>query len=466
MSEPSAPEARKGVPLLIDEKEGRVEIYLRGLPAGVTAVTVARPGPDGPRTPRDRKQRVNPKEVDLIPRESVTAFEPPHGLSKRDLIRVLRTGSMKHWSTIESEFGDQAWSLAVSLIRAGAVAVRCDVVNRLDYQPKSWRLSASWAELANDLLEELEEKPDPDDLRAELTALMACVPKLQPERALLQAAEAGSALTVPQGTAVGTDSWTVYEAAIRAACIWWPSESTGQRFTAKELAALSFRSSKAWTTARRQGFANLVGMAFDQAVDESDTEVRVRGPLVWRMGGVAADAATCRPWVSLPANGVRLLGDVECKAVGVFLVENEDTFQRVCETTDLPDRWLCIWGQGYASPGLTALLRSFSPLPIAAWGDLDAHGIQIISDLTTRVGREIRPVAMDAEIYAGGIKYKQDEKKKADNLTLAKRLCDTAPEALRPLAETIVDHNGDGCEQETLYALIPELASRLAEIVH
>lgn len=464
VSEAAVAKTRKGVPLRINELEGRVEVYLHNLPVGVTAVTIPRPGADGPRPPRDRKQRLNPKEVDLIPASPVPAFEPPHGLSKRDLIKVLQTGSYKKWATVEAEFGERAWSLAVALIRAGAIALRCDVVNRLDYRPNSWRLSASWAEVAGDLLEELQDKPDPDQLRATLVDLMAEIPELASERAQLAAQTVGTPLVVPRNTAVKTDRWTVYEAAVRAACTWWPYQGTDRRLTAKELAALAFRSSKAWTTARRQGFTNLIGVPFDQAVDESDTEVRLCGPLVWYVRGVAADASRSRPWVSLPANGLRLFGEVECTAIGIFLLENEDTFQRVCETTQLSERWLCIWGEGYASPGLTALLRALPALPIAVWGDLDAHGIQIITDLISRVGRHIHPVNMDAQSYIDGIKYKQDEKKRAENLALAKRMCREAPAELRPLAQAIVEHSGDGCEQETLYELIRELPGLLEQL--
>lgn len=454
--------SHKGVSLLIDETEGRAEVFLNDLPLGVTAVTLPRRVKGVPRLPRNQRQRLSPVEVDLVPSGPVPAFQPPAWLLKRDLIKVLQTRSLKHWATVEGEFGDRSWDLAVALVRAGAIAVRCEVLAPLGYRPISWRLSASWAELAAGLLDELQGKPDPDKTRDELISLMAPVPRLAGERQWLGELAAGKPLTVPPLTAVGTDAWTVYEAAIRAACVWWRETANGRRLTAKELAAIAFGNSKAWTAPQCQGFANLVGLPFDQAVDEPDTEVRLRGPLVWRLGGVAADAARSRPWISLPANGIRLLGDLNCAAKGVFLVENEDTFQKVCEATDLAERWLCIWSKGYASTGLTALLRFLEHLPIAVWGDLDAHGIQIVSDLTKRVGRYIQPVGMDVDAYVRGIKYKQEEKKRVENLALAKKLRKSAPVELQALAQAIVDNSGNGCEQETLYAeMIPVLATRL-----
>ena len=67
---------------------------------------------------------------------------------------------------------------------------------------------------------------------------------------------------------------------------------------------------------------------------------------------------------------------IDCSAVGVFLVENEDAFAQVCKLPDVAEQWLCIWGAGYAAHGLAAFLKAMAPLPVAAWSDLDAHGIR------------------------------------------------------------------------------------------
>ncbi len=74
---------------------------------------------------------------------------------------------------------------------------------------------------------------------------------------------------------------------------------------------------------------------------------------------------------------------------------------------------------------------------------------------------------MDVDAYIGGKKYIQDEKKRAENLALAKDLVSSASVELRLLAQAIVEHGGDGCEQETLYeSILPELPSRLDHIEH
>jgi Uncharacterized protein conserved in bacteria C-term(DUF2220) len=457
---------RHGVPLLISELEGRVEVYLHNVPRGIAAVTVPRPGSAGPRTPRDRKQRLNPREVDLIARKPVAAFQPPKDLTAADLIKVLRTRAFKQWSTIEAEFGDRAWDLTVILVRAGAVALRCDVVDRLNYAPKSWRLTEAWAELAQDHLDELRGRPDPDLRRAELVQLMNEVPQLAQEREWLKSIPDGAPLVPPRQTAVNTDRWTVYETAIRAARVWLPHSGTERRFTVKELSALAFNNSKKkWTAPQCLGFANLVDAPFDRAIDQTETEIRLSGPLSWYMNGVVADAAHSRPWIGLPANSVRLIGTLECSATGVLLVENSDTFEAVCTKTVVNERWLCIWGKGYASPGLVALLQTFTSIPLAIWGDLDAHGINIIVDLIDRVGRHIVPVAMDVDAYRTGKKYFQEDKKRAENLDLARHLVTSAPAELRQLAAAIIKAGGDGCEQETLYeSMLPELPSRLDQI--
>jgi hypothetical protein len=461
-SEPSSA-PRRGVPLLISADEGRAEVYLRNMPEGTKAVTVPRSGADGPRVPRDRKRRINPTQVDLVAKAPVPAFAPPPELTRAELIKVLRTKAFRQWSSTQKDFGERAWEIVTALVRAGGIALRCDVVNGLDYVPKSWRLTQPWADLAEDQLNELLGRTDPDILRAELIQLMESVQELTYERGLLLAVPEGSTLVVPAASCTGTDRWTVYEAAIRAASVWWPRTASGERMTAKELAAIALRGSKNWSTARMQAFANLIGTPFDLAVDQSDTEVRLRGPLVWSVGGVAADATRGYPWISLPANGVQLLGVVECKAMGIFLIENEDTFERICTKTNLSDDWLLIWGQGYASTALASLLRSFQDLPLAAWCDLDAHGIQILTDLTHRVGRPIRPVAMNPSLFEEGVKYFQKPEKKEANLQLAERLVASAPDHLRPLAQAIVQAKGAGCEQESLYPqVIPRLPALLS----
>ncbi|MEU9891205.1 Wadjet anti-phage system protein JetD domain-containing protein [Sphaerisporangium sp. NPDC051011] len=436
--------------MLVSAAEGRAEIYLRNLPVGTRAVTVPRNGSDGPRLPLDQKKRIKPAEVDLITNSSVPAFAPPPEITRKDLVKILRNRTFRQWSSTQKQFGDRTWDIMTALVRAGGIALRCDVVNALDYEPKSWRLTQPWSDLAEDLLDELLDRQDPDDVRAELSQKMEPLPELAYERKLLLAVPRGSKLAVPPGSSAGTDCWSVYDAAVSAASVWWSYTSLGKRLSAKELAAKALRGSKRWTPARMQAFANIIDLSFDEAVDKTDTEVRLRGPLVWSIGDVVADASKAKPWISLPANGLLSLGVVKCEAVGIFVIENSDTFERICMRTALSDTWLLIWSKGYSSTGTVELLRSFSELPLTTWCDLDAHGIQIISNLTGRVGRFIRPVAMEPELFESGVKYHQEPDDQKDNHKLAERMAKTAIAELRPLAEAIVQAEGAGCEQESL----------------
>jgi hypothetical protein len=295
---------------------------------------------------------------------------------------------------------------------------------------------------------------------------MAGIPQLASEHALLAATAPGRTLQVPAGSTTGTEDWRVYEVAVRSAAVWWAAQSHPQPMTAKVLAGKSMRDTKyTWTAQRRQAFANLVGRPFDQAVEETDTELRMRGPLRWRVDTVIADAAACRPWLGLPAGGLRSLGLIDSSAVGVLLIENEDAFAQVCKLPDVADQWLCVWGAGYATHGLAAFLKAMAPLPVAAWQDLDAHGIQIIANLTERIGRPITPVGMDVDLYRQGTKYRQKPEKREANRKLAERLAASGPLSLRALAAAIAANGGDGCEHETLYhEVLPTLARTLGQI--
>ncbi len=457
--------------LLIGEAHGRREVPLRGLPGGVVAVTVPRSSKDGDevllRVPLDRKRRVKPTMVDLVASDPVQAYDPPAGLSARDLIKVLSTRTYKRWATIEVEFGAQeAWRTAVSLIRCGAVVLRCKVVQTTGFVPDSWRLTQSWSHLREDKLAQLRGHPDPVQLHAEMLQAVAGIPQLAGEHALLAATPPGRTLKVPAASATGTEDWRVYEVAVRSAAVWWAAQPRSRQLTAKALVGKSMRDTKIpWTPPRRQAFANLVGMPFDQAVEESETELRMRGPLRWQVDTVIADAAACHPWLGLPARGLLSLGLIDCSAVGVLLIENEDAFTQVCKHPEIADRWLCMWGAGYATHGLAAFLRAMVPLPVAAWQDLDAHGIQIIANLTERIGRPVTPVGMDVGLYKDGTKYRQKPGKQEENLKLAERLAVSGPPSLRALAAEIARHGGDGCEHETLYdEVLPILAGTLDQI--
>jgi hypothetical protein len=454
------------VQLLLDESEGRVRARIGGVPRGVMAVTVpVRKGGEA-RLPRDRHHRLRIDEVDLIADGPTDSFEPPEGMPTRDLIFVLEAGR-RDWATVEKFMGrERAWEAAIALVRCGGVVLRCGAGDTLQLtQPVSWRRSHAWSLQHADLLNDLRGRPDPDALRSEMLGLMEQADELRHERILLAACPPRSPIRVPPGSATGSAAWSVYENAIRAAAVWWPHRHSGKEpLTAKGLAAKAFRDSKDWTPERELAFSNLIAMSFDQAVPQADTEIRIRGPLVWRLGRVAADAAIAEPWISVPAKGVRAAGIIRCTAVGILVVENSDTFEQVCNVPEITSRWLCIWAKGYTSRGVLALLSHLAPLPVTAWCDLDADGIGIIDVISRELKRPVTPVGMDIELWRSAPHRKQDADQIARDKGRAAKLAAQGPGPLQELASEIAMYGGS-CEQEAIQdQVIPDLARVLSAI--
>jgi hypothetical protein len=455
------------VQLLLGERDGRVRIPVGDLPGGVMAVSVPVRRDGEARAPRDRRRRLKIGDVDLISDGPTSAYDPPTHLAARELIFVLEAGR-REWSTVENFFGvERAWDVAIALVRCGGVVLRCGTDENLDLaQPIDWRRSHAWSLQHADLLNDLRGRPNPDALRAELVQMMAQIDELRDERTLLSAYLPGSPLRVPKGSATGTEAWSVYENVIRAAAVWWTHRhADGERLTAKGLASKAFRNSKGWTAERELAFSNLLGISFDQAVSQADTDVRVRGPLVWRLGRVAADAGVAEPWISLPAKGLHAAGIVRCTAEGVLLVENSDTFEQICRIPEIVERWLCVWGKGHISDGVVALLSYLALRPVVAWCDLDADGIGIIDVLARKLQRPIRPVGMGLDLWRSTPHRLQKPKQIARDKALATRLAAKGPEPLRALAQEIATYGGS-CEQEAIQDLVlPDLAEALAAIV-
>lgn len=299
--------------------------------------------------------------------------------------------------------------------------------------------------------------------KSELLALMNSVAEMSAEKHLLAAAADGPVPHVPQGTAAHTRSWAVYDAAVRAACLWWTAQGQGRRMAAKELAGEAFKDTKKWTDQRRLAFANLVHLPFDHAVDEADIPIRLSGPLVWTFNDTVADAAAAHPWIAVPAEGVRKLGYISCAAQGILVIENSEAFEKVCLLGDITVRWLCVWNQGNPSKRLMRFVAELN-LPIAAWCDLDAYGIRMIHNLQKEIGRPIAPVGMSADLWRDGIKLDQNDEQRAKARRLAARLAVEGPQGLRELAAAIAE-TGDCCEQETLYKhVLPSLAATLRKL--
>jgi hypothetical protein len=455
-----------GMPLAVGEAYGRVRIPLAGLPDGVAAYTVPVTDTEGAaRVPVDRKKRLHPKEADLITERPVRPYGPPAGIDEGELRWILETGSHRQWASVEKRLGGRAWDVCADLIRAGGVVVRCGVADVRDWKPRRLYLTRTWAAQAADVVRELRGLPVPFEARLNLITLIAGIPGLEDEAALLAAMPDSDPLRVPRGARTKTTRWTTHEAAIRAACFWYRHQQPGgRRLTEREVAGHALGGTKEWTDASKAAFAALLGRPIDQILDKADHDIRVRGPLWWTVGETAADARRGYPWVGLPSGGIHAMGNVQDDARGVLVIENADTFQQVCmHCPEVTDRWLCVWGKGSATSGVVAFLELMSDVPIAVWGDLDAYGIQIVTNLAERLKRDITPVAMTADLYAGGPKYKPDDID--DSKRVAEKMVTDGLPALQGLAQVIADADGLGCEQETLYdEVLPTLAEQLTAI--
>lgn len=449
---------------LLGGLSGRTPIVLSGLPEGMGAVTVPvhRKGED--RVPRDRRRRTRATQVDVLCARSTPLFAPPAGLSKADLAWVLKH-RRRGWSTVVSRFGSRAEPVARQLILAGGIVLRCEVDQYLMKlgQPTSWRLSSPWQEQAPDVLAELRPRRDPDVVRAELLGLLSGFeerPLLFAERAALELVPPGTGFVVPSGTTTTAKSWATYEAALRAACARMRlSHVPG----AAELAGHAWGDTHIeWSAARMLVFSQLVEEEFALAVDKADVEVRLRGPLVWRHGNAIADAARAQPWIGLPKEGMWLVGKVESDATGVLVVENAETFKKVCEIEEITASWICVWGKGKAVVNTAPLINSIPGSKVAAWMDLDVAGLEIFTMLERVVDQPVQPVAMTLDLLMTGPPRRRanaeeqaeaevrDRKQAAE---LEPRLTGELAEVARHIAET-----GKAVEQQLLHErVLPEL---------
>jgi hypothetical protein len=302
-------------------------------------------------------------------------------------------------------------------------------------------------------------KADPDGTRDALSAAIQATAELADEHRLLVGLPAGTPLRPPECSATGAAQWTVYEAALRAAAGWYRARAASMSISARELAATTLGSSKAWTPARESAFARLIGMKFEDAVETIEPGVRLRGPLRWSAGTTIVDAAIARPWAAIPARSAQQFGTLDVIGVrGVLVVENLDTFEAICRHSTVHERWLCLWGSGYVNHSLISLVQMINR-PMACWSDLDAHGVAIVGDLQRRSGLPVHPIFMDPDLHNDSAFLHQDD----EQIRKARQLAESGHPQLRELAGRIAD-NGLGREQETMHYLIPKLGSRLADL--
>lgn len=451
--------------LLVGEAYGRLPVPLAGLPedSGIGAFSVPRKRPDGTVVvPVDRKERFRPREADLIGTRPVEAFAPPLDVTIPELRWILETGLGRRWATVVKRFGERAWPVTQSLIRAGGVVARVDIADAKTWEPRSLSLTQAWAGQAEDRLREIRGLPVPSVARAALLDLLAGIPELQDEADLLADVPADASLLAVRGSRTRAGAWTTYDAGLQAASYWYRNQGD-RMLTEREISAHMLGGSKKWTPEGKAAFQNVMGKPFDVLVDTIEQDILVRGPLRWTVGQVTANAATANPWIGLPSGGIHLVGEIEHQSCGVLVIENADVLKQVCLHAGISDRWLCVWGNGSVQDGIIAFLKLMYDIPIAVWGDLDAYGIQIIDSMARRLGRTVTPVGMSVALYTNGTKYAP--KDLPDSLNVARKMVASGIESLRDLAQAIVATGGLGCEQETLYAkVLPVLAQQLATL--
>ncbi|WP_327668126.1 MULTISPECIES: Wadjet anti-phage system protein JetD domain-containing protein [unclassified Streptomyces] len=289
--------------------------------------------------------------------------------------------------------------------------------------------------------------------RATLAARLTGVPELEKELALLTALTDPSSWLPPENSMAATRTWATYNAALCAAAEWFQGQSRQWKFAERELAVRALGGSKRWTQPAKNAFSSVIGLPFDQAVYSADTGIRMLGPASWQLDSLVADGAAARPFVDVPGKAAATQGTLDVAAVGVLLIENQETFQALSRTS-VPEEWLCIWMEGYASEALVMFLTRLPDIPVTAWGDLDPPGIDIIVKLSAKSGRAITPIGMTPELYAAGYMLEEEDEALAAWREQAEKLNVTAPEVFRPLARAIADNNGYRCEQEGLHEFV------------
>ncbi|MEH0819220.1 MULTISPECIES: Wadjet anti-phage system protein JetD domain-containing protein [unclassified Micromonospora] len=450
-------------PLLIRER-----FSLPGLPETLEAFAVYSEG----KRPV-RKGRFCPRVAEVKGADSLERFAPSASITKDELVWFLRE-RRRLWRSVEAKWGDRAEELVYELTKCGGLILKI----RLD---ASFRVSAIvtlqltpfWAEVAAEKLVELTGKARPAEARAALLEVLAGTPELRDEYDLLRAQDQASPLLPPLDTRTRASRWSPYEFSLRVAAWWYRRPNPYRKPPMDEAAAWAFpdrRASKEeWTAPRRLAVENILGAPLTELMTTPDYELRVRGPLQWRIGSVAADASVADPWTGLPSNGARLIGDLDySKAYGVFVIENQTTFQEVCKLAPIVAHWVVVWGKGYAAHGLVELLKRLAHLPLAVWGDLDADGVRIIANMERKLGRSFHPVGMTAEYWLKGPHRFTTPDQNDRSIMIARELASSGPQAFRKLAQAMADHPklaGRSREQQTLHdVVLPVLGKLLAEI--
>ncbi|MGW2093200.1 Wadjet anti-phage system protein JetD domain-containing protein [Promicromonospora sukumoe] len=312
---------------------------------------------------------------------------------------------------------------------------------------------------------------------ANVAARLSLLETIQGDEALLHEykalldMEAGPISKIPDHSLTRALAWKPYDSALRAAVVidrWaamWPDDPIPER----TLLATAFGDSKSkrMSAAARRALHALTGRLYHDLVVKAETGIRLSGPLIWEIGTVAADAGIAAPWVALPARSVRELGYIRGEFQGVLLIENQETFEQVCVKTDVNERWLCIWSEGFSGKDLIPFVQRYGHLPVAACCDMDPPGIAIVQNLIDELGFEVRPVGMNPETWRRAKKHEESlEDREIWKSQAQSLLANGCPESLRRLAEDLA-RTGERVEQEemTLYLdIIRTLPKQLAQL--
>lgn len=119
------------------------QLHLAGTPDGLVAraVRTYRPGDDGQLVEvRTRRGLRKTDRVELVPLGAPTVVDLQAAEE-----RWLLDAGQRRWAGVRSRYGDQAWTRAVELARAGIVRLRCAVDDRMALgEPQGWVLAEEW----------------------------------------------------------------------------------------------------------------------------------------------------------------------------------------------------------------------------------------------------------------------------------------------------------------------------------
>jgi hypothetical protein len=130
-------------------------------------------------------------QVDLIPADEPTVLAELDPSERRWLLDA----GQRQWRSVKARYGDNAWTRAIELVRAGVVRVRCRVNDDMTLgEPRSWTLTDEWEQRRQDLHQRRERDRDYWRARAD-TAAIAVAERCSALSEALRKAPGGSPTT-------------------------------------------------------------------------------------------------------------------------------------------------------------------------------------------------------------------------------------------------------------------------------